>query len=187
MKTAIPSPARGHMGGGGGANRELGPGIPAMGYGVHTQEKRSQDLGPWQLLVVKHLCTIPRCTHPAHRTLEKLSCRHNTSLPIKPKGFWLVFVLSWRPLDGCNYHAHCGRVYVQPQSLDPKGVAVGGIWAPGVTETGIPGQGSLAPFLPPSLQAECWEGGEGCSAELTLLRSYPTARLGSARPGTLAR
>ena len=25
-------------------------------------------------------------------------------MPINPRGFWVVFVLSWRPLDGCNYH-----------------------------------------------------------------------------------
>ena len=44
----ISNQCRGHMGGGGGdwGYLELGPGTPAMGQGVHIQEKSSQDQGP---------------------------------------------------------------------------------------------------------------------------------------------
>ena len=84
----------------------------------------------------------------AHMTLENLSCMHTTCLPriflrwpINPKGFWVVFVLSGRPLDGCNYHregpqkypkfaprAHRGKsalkthTWVAPQPVTPNAV-----------------------------------------------------------------
>ena len=47
---------------------------------------------PWQLLVVKHWCAIPRCTPPktAHKTLERLTCKHKTCLA----GFFSMAAIS---------------------------------------------------------------------------------------------
>ena len=77
-----------------------------------TRPHMTWESAPWQLSVARHRCTIPRCTHPNspqnHRKPElqaqDLSSEVSFMGANNSRGFGVVSVLSWRPLDGCNHH-----------------------------------------------------------------------------------